>query len=223
MKFRILAGCAALAFAAATPAQNLVITNGRIIDGTGNVIDRGSVVVQGGKIVSVSSGGAPSGSAGPRIDAHGMTVMAGFIDAHRHFIRGDAAAWLKDKAADNMKSFIDAGFTTVFSMGDNPQGILELRSRLKSGAIMGPALLAAAIVPLARPVPRPADAPPPGPYTDLGRTDPARPPGRATAAPPAIPDDETRAAVRSVKQQGFDAIKTFMIATPGGPESHTCR
>ncbi len=146
MKFSILAGCAALAFAAATPAQNLVITNGRIIDGTGNVIDRGSVVVQGGKIVSVSSGGAPGGSAGPRIDAHGMTVMAGFIAAPRHFIRGDAAAWLKDKAADNMKSFVNAGFTTVFSMGDNPQGILELRSRLKSGAIMGPTLLAAAIV-----------------------------------------------------------------------------
>ena len=150
MKFRIVAGCAALGFALAASAQNLVITNARIIDGTGNVIERGSVTVKDGKLISVGAGGA-AGSAGTRIDAHGMTVMAGFIDAHRHLIRGDADAWLKDHAGDNMKSFVNAGFTTVFSMGDDPKGILELRRRLKTGELAGPTLYATRVIPLSGP------------------------------------------------------------------------
>jgi imidazolonepropionase-like amidohydrolase len=221
MKLRILAGCVALGFALAAPAQTVVITNARIIDGTGKVIEHGSVVAKDGKIVSVTTGAPPSGSSGQHIDAHGLTVIPAFIDAHRHIIRGEANAWLKDHAAENMKSFVDAGFTTVFSMGDDPHGILELRRRLAAGEIVGPTLYAARIIPLAAPAPGLASGAPKGPYTDLARTDPARPPDRPTTAPPAIPDEQTRAAVRSAKQEGFDAIKTFMIATPGGPEGHT--
>jgi hypothetical protein len=99
MMLRTLAGCAMLGFALAAPAQNVVITNARIIDGTGNVIEHGSVVAKDGKIVAVASGEPRGGSAGPRLDAHGMTVLAGFIDAHRHIIRGNTAAWLKDPRA----------------------------------------------------------------------------------------------------------------------------
>ena len=35
-------------------AQDVAIVNARILDGKGGVIERGSVVVRGGKIVSVS-------------------------------------------------------------------------------------------------------------------------------------------------------------------------
>ena len=37
-------------------AQNLVITNARILDGSGKVIERGAVVVRDGKIASVATG-----------------------------------------------------------------------------------------------------------------------------------------------------------------------
>ncbi len=222
---KILAACVIVGVALPATAQSVVITNARIIDGTGKVIEHGAVVAKDGKIVSVTSGSAPAsgGSAGTHIDAHGMTLMAGFIDAHRHIIRGNADAWLKDHAAENMKSFVDAGFTTVFSMGDDPHGILGLRSQLASGAIVGPTLYAARVIPLSAPMPAPpaGTATPRSPYTDLARTDPARPPDRPATASPAIPDEETRAAVRSAKSDGFDAIKTFMIVVPGGPESHT--
>ncbi len=221
MRPSVLAGCLVLGFfSLPAPAQSLLITNARIIDGTGRVIDHGSVVVREGKIIAVGPGSPPERSAGQRVDAHGMTVMAGFIDAHRHIIRGDAAVWLRDHSVESMKSFVDAGFTTVFSMGDDPHGILELRRRLTAGEITGPTLYAVRIVPLSAPTPGPA-AVPRGPFTDLARTDPARPPDRPDNAPPAIPDEQTRAAVRSARQEGFDAIKTFMLATPGGPESHT--
>ena len=209
-----------LALGSTAIAQNLVISNARIIDGTGKVIERGSVVARDGKIVSVGSGDAPAGSAGPRIDAHGMTVMASFIDAHRHIFRGEPKAWLRDKAADNMKSFIDAGFTTVFSMGDDPQGILELRRRLNAGEIPGPTLYAVRMLPLAAGFPQPSVAPPPSQWNDPGRNDPARPPYRPVKALPAIPDDAIRASVDKAKADGFDAIKTILVYTPGGPEPH---
>src|SRR6185312_15106585 len=176
LKQTILAGCAAFAFGLAATsgalAQNLVISNAHIIDGTGKVIDHGSVTVKDGRIVSVVAGEAPKGSAGPRIDAHGMTVMASFIDAHRHLFQGNPDAWLKDTAPAYMKSFLDAGFTTVFSMGDDPK-ILELKRRLNSGEIAGPTLYSALIVPLSQGFPQPAYPPPKSQYNDPGRTDPA--------------------------------------------------
>jgi imidazolonepropionase-like amidohydrolase len=220
----ILTGCAALAMglAAATGAlgQTLVITNAHIIDGTGKVIDHGSVAVKDGRIVSVSAGEAPKGAAGTKIDAHGMTVMASFIDAHRHLFQGDADAWLNKTAPAYMKSFLDAGFTTVFSMGDDPK-ILELKKKLNSGEMAGPTLYSALIVPLSQGFPQPAYPQPRSQYTDPGRTDPARPPDRPVKALPAIPDDVTRATIRKAKQDGYDAIKTILVTTPGGPETHT--
>ena len=47
-----------VAAARVVAAQNLLITNARILDGKGGVIERGSVVVRDGKIVSVASGTA---------------------------------------------------------------------------------------------------------------------------------------------------------------------
>ena len=44
-------------------AQNLTITNARILDGTGKVIDRGAVVVRDGKIASVSATSAAAEAA----------------------------------------------------------------------------------------------------------------------------------------------------------------
>jgi len=209
-----------LGLTATASAQNVVITNARIIDGTGKVIERGSLVARDGRIVSVGEGAAPSEKGAARIDARGMTIMPAFIDAHRHLIRGPAAPWLADQAGPAMKAFVDAGFTTVFSMGDDPQGILELRRRLKDGELAGPRLYAARVVPLARSIPPSPVPAPPSQYHDPGRTDPARPP-RPVAAPEGIPDSDTRAAVDAAKQQGFDAIKTILVATPGGPEGHT--
>src|SRR5438132_5909842 len=68
-------------------AQDLVITNARIIVGNGTVMERGSIVIRGGRLASVSAGGANVAGV-PAIDAHGMTAMPGFIDAHRHINTG---------------------------------------------------------------------------------------------------------------------------------------
>ena len=121
-------------------AQDLLITNARIIDGNGGTIEGGSVVVRNGRIASVSAGT----TAAPglmEIDAQGMTLMPGFIDAHRHIMRGDADQWFSEQASDRMQEFLDAGFTTILSAGDSIEGILELRRRLTEGELAGPRLL----------------------------------------------------------------------------------
>jgi len=113
-------------------AQDLVISNARIIVGNGQVIEKGSIVVKGDRIASVSEGAAGAAAKGAkRIDAKGMTVMAGFIDDHRHLIQGrtpDAVAkFLKDDAPSRMRELLEAGFTTVQSGGDDNDGILALK------------------------------------------------------------------------------------------------
>jgi len=143
-----------LAVTGSAAAQDLVISNARIIVGNGQIIEKGAVVVKDGRIASVGAGAAPSVSGARRIDAKGMTVMAGFIDDHRHLIQGrtpDAAAkFLKDDAAARMEELLEAGFTTVQSGGDDNQGILQLKKMVETGAIKGPRILASGGVPTAR-------------------------------------------------------------------------
>jgi imidazolonepropionase-like amidohydrolase len=79
--------CLMLGALAPLSAQDLTITNARIIVANGAVIERGSIVVRAGKIVSVAAGG-PSAASGTTIDAKGMSAIPGFIDAHRHINTG---------------------------------------------------------------------------------------------------------------------------------------
>jgi len=134
-----------LALPSRAGAQDLVISNARIIVGNGSVIESGAVVVRGGRIASVGAGGAtPVGVR--QIDARGMTVMPGFIDGHRHIISGNADQWLKDQAAQRMQEFLDAGYTTLLAGGGPAEANIELKRRIDSGQLKGPRVIPAAQV-----------------------------------------------------------------------------
>lgn len=124
-------------------AQDLVITNARVIVGNGQVIERGSVVVRNGRIASVAAGAAPAAGA-QTIDARGMTVMPGFVDGHRHIIRGPADRWFQTEAADRMREFLEAGYTTLLEGGGRVPEILELKRRVDSGQLKGPRIITSA-------------------------------------------------------------------------------
>ncbi len=120
-----------------------------------------------GRIAAVGANASGAAANAVRIDAGGRTVMPGFIDAHRHIIQGDPARWLAEQSAANMREYLAAGFTTVFSAIDPLDQILELRRRTESGETVGPRIVSAALVPLSRAVLG-------GGGVDPARTDPAR-------------------------------------------------
>ena len=122
-------------------AQDLTITNARIIAANGAVIERGSIVVRGGNIVSVAAG-SPSATSGTVIDARGMTAMPGFIDAHRHINTGP-------NEKEQMQALLEAGYTTILSGGGPADGNITLRDHIDKGLINGPRVIPSGRVNLA--------------------------------------------------------------------------
>jgi imidazolonepropionase-like amidohydrolase len=121
-------------------AQDLVITNVRVIVGNGDVVDQGHIVVRGGRIVSAGSAAAPAGG-GTRIDGRGMTAMPGYIDAHRHIMGGNADQWMKAQAPARLQEFLESGYTTLMSGGGPVPGIIQLKEAIEKGQLKGPRIV----------------------------------------------------------------------------------
>ncbi len=85
---------------------DILITNGKIIDGTGNSWYYGNLAIKDGKIIRI--GRDINLSAKKVIDAKGMIVAPGFIDVHTHLEEDET----KDPEA---KSFIYDGVTTCIT------------------------------------------------------------------------------------------------------------
>src|SRR5262245_56534341 len=126
-------GVAILLSARSAAAQDVAITNARIIVGNGQVINSGTIVVRGGKIVSASAGAAST--QGLRvIDAKGMSAVPGYIDAHKHVNTGP-------NEAKEMQARLEAGYTTILSGGGPGDGNITLRDHIESGMINGPRII----------------------------------------------------------------------------------
>jgi imidazolonepropionase-like amidohydrolase len=150
MKRSFLFALAAL-FLGTANAQDLAITNARIIDGTGSVINRGMVLIGDGRILSVSSANDDVIRV-PIIDAQGMTLLPGFIDTHRHDLTenlasavsdADLARVLESEAPRNLRRLLEEGFTTIMLTAFDAASSIEARRRLRDGVLEGPRILTA--------------------------------------------------------------------------------
>src|SRR5262249_35383309 len=63
------------------PVYDVIVSNGRVIDGTGNPWFKADVAIKGDRIAAV---GRVNGKAKLVIDAKGKIVAPGFIDVHSH-------------------------------------------------------------------------------------------------------------------------------------------
>ena len=122
----------ALGLAALIPAQNppfdLLILNGRLLDGTGNPWRKADVGIRAGRIAAV---GDLRGSAAARaIDAAGRIVAPGFIDPHSHAVEALTREPLRDARA-----LVAQGITTVIGNpdGGGPVDLAAQRAALEKG------------------------------------------------------------------------------------------
>ncbi|MDQ2944992.1 MAG: D-aminoacylase [Acidobacteriota bacterium] len=101
-------------FLQASQPYDIIISNGTIVDGSGNPWFRGDVAIRGDSIVHIGLlGDVP---ALRRIDARGLVVAPGFIDIHTHARRGI----FQDPNAQN---YIRQGVTTLLEGNDGSSPI----------------------------------------------------------------------------------------------------
>lgn len=130
-----------LLFNHGTPAQtepyDILIINGRIIDGTGNPWFHGDVAIKNDEIVKI--GTIKSRNAKQIIDADGQIVCPGFIDIHSH--ADDTAGRYNLRSDDPMlraaHNMVMQGVTTlvVNHDGRSPASIADQRQAMESGGV----------------------------------------------------------------------------------------
>jgi len=185
MKTRSLAALgigALLATVSSATAQTtaIAIRAASAFDGRGRSLPDATVVVQGGKIVSVQSGAAGTAT----YDLRGLTLLPGLIDTHVHLdthfgkdgratSQGETQPQSMLYEAENAYVTLMAGFTTVQSIG-SPLDV-DMRAAIARGLLPGPRLLTS-----------------------------IRPVNETTGSPA-----EIRAFVRKVKADGADLVKLF--------------
>jgi imidazolonepropionase-like amidohydrolase len=121
---------------------------------SGNLTERGVVIVEGGKIKAVGSG-IPIPTDAQVIDLGDATLLPGFIDAHVHLSSESGPNWYLDfyqgimrfpaeqalYGAHYAKITLEAGFTTVRDVGSADYTALGLRNAIRAGMIPGPRML----------------------------------------------------------------------------------
>lgn len=135
--------------------QQTYIQSGQLFDAaSGKMLKNKTLVVEGKKIVDIRDGWVvPNGSTDQLIDLKTKTVLPGLIDMHVHIeseytpqsyvgkYKDDDADRAFD-AAQNAKSTLMAGFTTVRDMGGTGVNI-SLRDAIAQGKVPGPRIFSA--------------------------------------------------------------------------------
>ena len=116
-----------VAVEAHAPAYDLLITNARIVDGSGNPWFRADVAIKDGRIERIGHIGPET--AARTIDARGQILAPGFIDVHTH-----VESIYSQPAAEN---FVRMGVTTLVTgnCGSSTTDVAEFLGRLKEKPI----------------------------------------------------------------------------------------
>ena len=110
---------------AADEEYDILIRDGRLLDGSGTPWTRADVAIREGRIAAV--GDLSNAAAEREIDAQGLYVTPGFIDTHSH-----AASGLQDEALSAAEPLLAQGITTAVLNpdGGGPIDLAEQREAL---------------------------------------------------------------------------------------------
>ena len=123
---------------AATPSGMLAITGARIVTMRGDeVIENGTVLIDGNRIAAVGPSAAVSYPAGTRtVDASGKTIIPGLIDAHWHGSMGSEEIIPQQNWV--LYGGLGYGVTTVHDPSNDTSEIFAASELQKAGRIVGP-------------------------------------------------------------------------------------
>lgn len=145
---------------------DIIFSNVRVLDGTGEPPYSADVTVSGNRIKTISrsgaggfgggyaSGGWGNGGGQQRIDGRGMTLMPGLIDAHLHLSWNNAPGInpiqmmpIEEHMLNCVymaKLVIDSGFTAGYgAAAAKPRLDVVIRDAIRSGKVPGPRYTAA--------------------------------------------------------------------------------
>jgi imidazolonepropionase-like amidohydrolase len=197
-------------------SQSRLFQNARIFVGDGSVIQKGAVLVRGGKIAQVFE--APPTDVkslhADVVDASGKTLLPGLIDMHVHLgspggIYENVSDYLKKDALTRaLATYLYCGITAVRSTGDALDASLRARESVRAGDFAGAELFAYG----------PMFTAEGGHGTEYSKFLPAN--IRQTFESQTVRTPHSAAAARQqvdeLKQKGVDGIKAILEAGWGG-------
>ena len=133
--------------------MSCLITNARILDGTGREPFLGAVRVDGNRITQVVPGAAvPAPDGATVINGAGATLMPGLIESHAHIGLADLGSLDLTRlpveehmliTVRNARTMLDCGYTSAFSAAaPKPRLDVVLKREIEAGRVPGPRLLA---------------------------------------------------------------------------------
>ncbi len=145
----IAAGAARLTDPAALRGT-LLVRHARLVDGTGAPPrDDTAILIGEGRIVAIGPDAEVAARArgAAELDATGMTVLPGLIDAHVHLqevlgadVRGDSPEMVARLRRQQLRSYLACGVTTVLDTAIRPDVLAAIRGWLAAGE-PGPSFL----------------------------------------------------------------------------------
>jgi imidazolonepropionase-like amidohydrolase len=143
-----------LAPSLAADSQKKAIRFGKLVDGTGKVTNDALVMVDGDRIVSVTTGGTTVPDDAELIDLREYTGIPGLIDVHTHMtyywdqtpgttpwsqhLGGRLPAVTVFLSQENAQRALETGVTTVRDLGASEYTDIAMRDLINRGAMSGP-------------------------------------------------------------------------------------
>lgn len=116
-------------------ATAFLITNAQIIDvRSGKILESHQVVIDSGKIKSISETVENASAYANKIDAKGKYLMPGLAEMHAHIPQPPTS---KERTEEVLFLYLSNGITTIRGMLGHPTH-LELRDKAKNGEILSP-------------------------------------------------------------------------------------
>ena len=129
-----------------------LITNVRILDGTGREPFAGAVRVESNRIAEVSTTAVLPRPGEPVIDGRGATLMPGLVEPHAHLSFADVGSYDLTRLPPeehllatlrNARTMLDSGYTSALSAAAaKPRLDVVVKREIEAGRFPGPRLLA---------------------------------------------------------------------------------